>query len=170
MGKGSESGWVKLFSVLSRSTVSVWLFATPWTIACRLLCPWDFPGRNTGVGCHFLLQGLFLTQASSPHLLGWQADSLPPSTTWLEKKYLSVMTPGVWGCVLGCKGTEGERSSLDPHMCCMKRGPGRRCMAQVPYLMQLHLLLWVHHKRIPGTVAWLVSGSENSSTEASSSL
>ena len=28
----------------------------------RLLCPWDFPGKNTGVGCHFLLQGIFLTQ------------------------------------------------------------------------------------------------------------
>ena len=27
-----------------------------------LLCPWDFPGKNTGVGCHFLLQGVFLTQ------------------------------------------------------------------------------------------------------------
>ena len=28
----------------------------------RLLCPWDFPGKNTGVGCHFLPQGIFLTQ------------------------------------------------------------------------------------------------------------
>ena len=28
----------------------------------RLLCPWDFPGKNTGVGCCFLLQGIFLTQ------------------------------------------------------------------------------------------------------------
>ena len=28
----------------------------------RLLCPWDFPGKNTGVGCHSLLQGIFLTQ------------------------------------------------------------------------------------------------------------
>ena len=28
----------------------------------RLLCPWDFPGKNTGVDCHFLLQGIFLTQ------------------------------------------------------------------------------------------------------------
>ena len=27
----------------------------------RLLCPWDFPGKNTGVGCHFLLQGIFPT-------------------------------------------------------------------------------------------------------------
>ena len=35
----------------------------------RLLCPWDFPGRNTGVGCHFLLQGIFPTQGSNPCLL-----------------------------------------------------------------------------------------------------
>ena len=28
----------------------------------RILCPWDFPGKNTGVGCHFLLQEIFLTQ------------------------------------------------------------------------------------------------------------
>ena len=28
----------------------------------RLLCPWDFPGKNTGVGCYLLLQGIFLTQ------------------------------------------------------------------------------------------------------------
>ena len=27
-----------------------------------LFCPWDFPGKNTGVGSHFLLQGIFLTQ------------------------------------------------------------------------------------------------------------
>ena len=27
----------------------------------KLLCPWDFPGKNTGVGCHFLLQRIFLT-------------------------------------------------------------------------------------------------------------
>ena len=36
----------------------------------RLLCPWDSPGKNTGVGCHFLLQGIFLTQGSNlglPH-------------------------------------------------------------------------------------------------------
>ena len=39
-----------------------------------------FPGKNTGVGCHFLLQGIFLTQGLNMHLLcllHWQADSLP---------------------------------------------------------------------------------------------
>ena len=34
------------------------------------------------MGCHALLQGIFLTQRLSPHLLQWQADSLPPNTTW----------------------------------------------------------------------------------------
>ena len=41
-----------------------------------LLCPWDFPGNNIGVGCHFLLQGIFPIQGSNPRLLHWQADSL----------------------------------------------------------------------------------------------
>ena len=35
----------------------------------RLLCPWDFPGKNTGVGSHSLLQEIFLTQGSNPGLL-----------------------------------------------------------------------------------------------------
>ena len=35
----------------------------------RLLCPWDCPGKNAGVGCHFLLQGIFSTQGSNPGLL-----------------------------------------------------------------------------------------------------
>ena len=35
----------------------------------RLLCPWDFPGKNTEVGCQFLLQGIFPTQGSNPPLL-----------------------------------------------------------------------------------------------------
>ena len=34
----------------------------------RLLCPWNFPGKNIGVCCHFLLQGIFLTQRSNPRL------------------------------------------------------------------------------------------------------
>ena len=33
------------------------------------LCPWDFPGKNSGVGCHFLLQGIFPTQRLNPSLL-----------------------------------------------------------------------------------------------------
>ena len=43
----------------------------------RLLCPWNTPVKNIGVSCHFLLQGIFLTQRSNLYLLHWQADSLP---------------------------------------------------------------------------------------------
>ena len=45
------------------------LFMTPWIVAyTKLLCPWDFQGKSTGVGCHFLLQGIFPTQGSNPGL------------------------------------------------------------------------------------------------------
>jgi len=66
--------------VRPRALSCVRRFATPWTVAARLLCPWNFPGKNSGVGCHFLVMGIFPTQGSNPsvlHLLHWQADSLP---------------------------------------------------------------------------------------------
>ena len=46
----------------------------------RLLCPWDSPGKNPGVSCHALFQGISPAQAQNPHLLcllHWQAGSLP---------------------------------------------------------------------------------------------
>ena len=59
----------------------------------RLLCPWDSPGKNTEVGCHALLQGIFQTQGSNPgllNLLDWQVGTsrlVPPkqnlSWVWL---------------------------------------------------------------------------------------
>ena len=42
---------------------------TSGTAATGVLCPWDSPGKNTGVGCHSLLQGIFPTQESNPGLL-----------------------------------------------------------------------------------------------------
>ena len=47
----------------------------------RLLCPFDFPCKNTGVGYHSLLQGIFPAQGWNLHLLflNWQVDSLPLS-------------------------------------------------------------------------------------------
>ena len=48
---GHRVYWECMLSCFSR----VQLFATPSTIAARLLCPWDSPGKNTRVGCHFLL-------------------------------------------------------------------------------------------------------------------
>ena len=54
------------------------LFETLWTVVYQAPRPWDSPGKNTGVGSHALLQGIFPTQGSnSSLLLHWQAGSLP---------------------------------------------------------------------------------------------
>ena len=66
-----------LFQVFTRAQLlsCVWLFATPWTVAHRLFCPGNFPGKNTAVGClhtawrKILLQRIFPTQGSNTRLL-----------------------------------------------------------------------------------------------------
>ena len=60
-------------------SVHAWLlscFSHVWLLRPHGLCPWDSPGKNTRVGCHFLLQGIFQTQGSNLSLLCWQAESL----------------------------------------------------------------------------------------------
>ena len=80
---------VRLLATPWTATVISDSFVTPWTVA---LYPWNFSGKNTGVDCHSLLQGIFLTQGSNSNLLHWQADSLPlshqgsPSVLWQEAK------------------------------------------------------------------------------------
>ena len=69
--------------VLSCLVVTLWLWPT------RFLYPWDFPGRNFGVGCHLLLQRIFPTQGSNPclfHLLHWQASTSPLCHLWSPTK------------------------------------------------------------------------------------
>ena len=45
------------------------LFATPWTVACRLLYSWNFPGKNIEAGSHSILQRIFPTEGSNPDLV-----------------------------------------------------------------------------------------------------
>ena len=85
----------------------VWLSATPWTVYSppRLLCPWNSPDKNTGVVCHFLLQGNFPIQGLNPcHLclLYWEVASLPfpplpplPPTVYCTQ-LKTVNYPGGW--------------------------------------------------------------------------
>ena len=56
----------------------VQFFALPWTVP-RLLCLWYFPGKSTGVGCHFLLQGIFMAQGLNPGLLHCRQTLYPLS-------------------------------------------------------------------------------------------
>ena len=75
--------------MLSHSVVSI---VTSWTT--RILYPCNFPGKITGVGFHFLLQGIFLTQGSNlllMSLLHWQVDSLH-CATW-EALYMKQLMP-----------------------------------------------------------------------------
>ena len=91
----------------------------------RLLCLWNFPGKNTGVGCHFLLQGIFPTQGLNPRLLhhppappgslqavaqgrlaGWhrgQNSDVSPVSPELSGATLPVSTPLITHFTLTCK-------------------------------------------------------------------
>ena len=57
------------------------------------LCPWNSSGKNTGVGSHSLLQGIFPTQGSNPHLPHFKADSLlsepPGNYVYPHYKYIN---------------------------------------------------------------------------------
>ena len=64
--------WVSESKLLSQARLCDPVHCSP----TRLLCPWDFPGKNTGVACRFLLQGNFPTHGSNPGLLHWQVGSL----------------------------------------------------------------------------------------------
>ena len=60
--------YINYFMCISCSAVSNSL-RPHGLLSTSLFCPCDFPGKNTGVGCHFLLQGIFLTQGSNLGLL-----------------------------------------------------------------------------------------------------
>ena len=58
--------FVLMCSVTSVVSGSLWPYGLQ---PAKFLCPWDSPGKNTGVGCHALLQGIFPIQGSNPGLL-----------------------------------------------------------------------------------------------------
>ena len=80
----------------------------------RLLCPWDFLGKKTGLGCHFLLQGIFPSQGSNLHLLldrsilyHWVTWEALPTPVFLYKPVAGTSThslsshlPPWWGRLL----------------------------------------------------------------------
>ena len=70
----------RFFTVWASRFSSVWLFVNYEWHPAHLLCPWDSPGKNTGLGSHFLLQGIFPTQESNLSFLSlWHCGvgSLP---------------------------------------------------------------------------------------------
>ena len=67
--------WAIIIVVITELLSCVLIFVTLWTVAHQDPLPMDFPGNDTGVGCYFLLQGIFPTQEPNMCLLHWQ-DSL----------------------------------------------------------------------------------------------
>ena len=69
----------------------------------RLLCPWDSPGKNTGVGCHFLLQCVKVKSAShvrisaTPRTAAYQ---VPPSLGFSRQEYWSGLPLPVQGSLV----------------------------------------------------------------------
>ena len=117
---------------VSHSVVSDSLWP-PWLQPTRFLCPWNSPGKNTVVGCHSLLQGIFLIQGS-PAL---QADSLPsePPSVSANHEELSVprappwgrLVPGSW---LKTGRLSGSRKSLSLAQCCTLRAASEKAQMQ----------------------------------------
>ena len=68
----------------------------PRTIACQAPLFMDSSGKNTGLGCHTLLQGIFLTQESNTNLLlllHWQAGSLPLGLLGKPRSFSKIFFP-----------------------------------------------------------------------------
>ena len=86
----------KTLCVYAQPLSRIWLFVTPCAVQTTILLrPWDFPGKNTGVDCPFLHEGISPTQGTNPHILqlqhrqanSWPLSHLgtPPQNTTLDK-------------------------------------------------------------------------------------
>ena len=94
-------------------------FVTSWTVAARLLCPWDFPGKNNEVGCYFPLQRIFLIQGLNPRLL-FGRWILYPWATWEAQSSSLVAVVQSPSCV-GLFATSGTAACRPP---CPSPSPG----------------------------------------------
>ena len=79
--------WVCQWALLLMGTRVLWArgVCVCVCVPARLLCPWDSPGKNTGVGCHFLLQGI------PPHP---ESTSMSPPSPALTGGVLPTVPPG----------------------------------------------------------------------------
>ena len=73
------------FAVVYATQSCPTLSVTAWTVARQAPLSMGFPRQNTGVGCHFHLQGIFLTQGLSGHL---------PQVSYITGRFLTTEPPG----------------------------------------------------------------------------
>ena len=138
----------------------------------RFLCPWDSPGKNTGAGCHFLLQGIFPIQGLNLCLLRWQAD-FHHCATWESPIFCQLkVTQSMIFCYSRLNGLRCPCcvclcsvvfDSLRPHglqparLLCPWDSPGKNNGVDYCFLLQgifltqglnLHLLCLLHFRLI----------------------
>ena len=110
-GMCSEKRCPKQIVVFSHVVVAD-SFATPCIVVHQAPLSMGFPGKDTGVGCRFLLQGIFLTQGLITCLLDWQVHSLPLSCLGRPPKKLIpirfgsqvALNPSLWCFLLSWSG------------------------------------------------------------------
>ena len=101
----------------------------------RLLCPWNLPGKNTGMGCHFLLQGIFPTQGLNLfvwHLAPALSETLYPSATLWRNFSMSMFA---WVSCSVCL------TLCNPMGC---GTPGFPVFHYLPELTQTHVHICIH--------------------------
>ena len=106
----------------------IWLFVTPWTIAWQAPLSRNSLGKNNGVGCHFLLQGIFPTQGLNPHLLcllHWQVSSLPLVPP--GKPIVDSMCLVTQSCPILCDSMDCSPPGSSVHGIFPGRNPGMGC-------------------------------------------
>ena len=116
--------------------------------------PWSSPGKNTGMGCHFLFQGIFLTQGLNSlcllQLLHWQVKST--SDTWDANIYISIYGRRQWHptTILLPGKSHGWRSLV----CCSPWGCQESDMTERPHFHALEKEMVTHSS----VLAWRVPG------------
>ena len=97
----------------------------------RLLCSWDFPGKNTGGGCHFLLQGIFPTQGSNSHLCPGLAGGFLTTGKYLHIYIYvkSACSGGDPGLIPGPGRSPGEGHGYPLQYSCLVNDKSQTCLS-----------------------------------------
>ena len=102
--------WIVVVLVAKLCPTLLWPYGLQ---PARLLYPWDSPGKNTGVSCHFLFQGIFPTQGSNSCLLHWLMGPLP--LNHLESPGIGYIPESrIWLSGDLCSSKEHRKSTQSP--------------------------------------------------------
>ena len=125
-------------------------FAITWIEPTKLLCPRDFPGKSTGVGCHFLLQGIFPTQGSNPGLPHCRYSIYFPAGSDSKE---SVYNAGDLGSISGLGRFPAEGNGNPCQYSCLENpmdgGAWCRLRKESDMTERLHFLSLYRYSRIP---------------------